>query len=488
MAQIPIEELTKIKNIKTGEISTIEEGSYDPSVYQKVDKPYFGWEEQSITSDDLTPTGGESFVEEETIVPPAVDYSAYERQPLEKTSSETEQQSLTEQLQALNIELTGEPAFRAEQEKIQGIEAIETTQEDLTSQLLDLQAQQKALQLQAETIPNIMQEQAMGRGITAAGLAPHTASALRKNQIQQSIIATEALTLSAAVDAINGKLGLANKKIERAVEAKFGPEKARLDALTANLKLVKDSPDATLEDKNRADAAQAQVDIQNAKIEAQKAEQAEIWKTYVDAAKANVDAITLEKIKNASTKEEALQIATEAKVFEEPEAIKAPTTKKFGDKWYQWNDVTGGWEDMGVAEDEGATIITDSGEAVNITNVDGVKYLADQGYSYADVYSYLDTETKLTTGAIKDLLKEAGLISPKEKENAFLDLRTTIDEYKALWKKRGDKNIHGTREQLITKIERNFPELTLEEIQTEIYKEVSDKWLEENKKKFLGIF
>jgi len=35
---------------------------------------------------------------------------------------------------------------------------------------------------------------------------------------------------------------------------------------------------------------------------------------------------------------------------------KAPTTKKFGDKWYQWNKSTGEWEDMGVkepAQDEG---------------------------------------------------------------------------------------------------------------------------------------
>ena len=75
-----------------------------------------------------------------------------------------------------------------------------------------------------------------------------------------------------------------------------------------------------------------------------------------------------------------------------------------------------------------------------------VKQLESEGMtSYADLFSYFDRNTKLTTTAIKNLLSEAGLMSTQDREKEFADLGATIESYKIDWKDGGDKGA-GTRE------------------------------------------
>jgi len=135
----------------------------------------------------------------------------------------------------------------------------------------------------------------------------------------------------------------------------------------------------------------------------------------------------------------------------------------------------------GDGGDGGAVFVTDTGEQFDLSTTEGIRGLADIGYSYEDIYSLLDINTKLTTGAIKGLLEGAGLRSSGDKENALSDLGATIDDYKDLWKEKGDSNEYGTREQFRNTIAGKFSELTSEEIMDEIYKQVSDEWLKSNK-------
>ena len=134
------------------------------------------------------------------------------------------------------------------------------------------------------------------------------------------------------------------------------------------------------------------------------------------------------------------------------------------------------------ADAGGAVYQTDTGEELDLSTPEGLKRAKELNYSYGAIYSALDEDTKLTTGSIKELLKEAGFVSAKEKENAILDLKATIDNYKDLWKAKGDKNKYGTREEFRNKIADKFPELTKDEIMDEIYRQVSNEWLKENKK------
>ena len=180
---------------------------------------------------------------------------------LQPTGPENQATDLNKRLQELNTQNVGQAAYTAEQNQAQGVPQLVGQQNDLTSQIQALQLESQGLQNAYQyTIPNQMQEQATGRGITAAGLAPLTAGELRKNQIQQGAIATRALTTAATLAAVQGKLQTAQYYVDQAVKQKFDPIKEKIAVLTANLDLILKSPDYSLAEKNRA---QAQKDIQD---------------------------------------------------------------------------------------------------------------------------------------------------------------------------------------------------------------------------------
>lgn len=166
--------------------------------------------------------------------------------PLTMTPEEEKAQGLSEEVGKLYEGLTGETAFRAEQEKAQGIPELQKTQTDLSARL-------KALQNEALQIPLQLQQEAEGRGITAGGLRPIETAALRKNAIA-------ALGVGSLLEASRGNLTLAMDLVDRAVSQRFDPIREEIAAKMANLQLILQSPKYSLEQKNRA---QKQLDIQN---------------------------------------------------------------------------------------------------------------------------------------------------------------------------------------------------------------------------------
>lgn len=296
MAYTPIEEDTIIKNKQTGEEYPMNAGdAYDPSIYN------------IVGSDSIQPTGDIEYNEPEDT--PPFDITKLD---FETTDPEKEAQSLTEELQQLNLGLVGEGAFTAQQEEIQGIESLKKAKQDLDNQL-------KVLQAEALAIPQQAQLEAEGRGITAAGLRPITTARLRENAIK-------ALTVSALSQAANGNLATALDLVDRAVAQKYDPIREEINAKMKNLDLILRSPEYTQAEKKRAAEQQAILANQEAEVAAQEAEQKAIWDLSIDAVSAGADAVTLQKIRDAETKEEALQIMTEAGLFVEPEvAVKRDT-------------------------------------------------------------------------------------------------------------------------------------------------------------------
>ena len=233
-------------------------------------------EDPIITSENSRLTDEIEF--SEPVVPPVFDISKLN--PFETpTEPQEKAQSLTNQLQELNLSLIGESAFRAEREEARDIAGLTQTRTDLSSQL-------KILQAEALAIPQQTQLEAEGRGITAGGLRPITTGRLRENAIK-------ALTTSALLEAANNNLATSLSLIDRAVAQKFDPIREEIDAKTANLQLILRSPEYTNAEKKRA---QDQLDEQNrqkAAVDEQEAEQKAIWKISTDAANKGLCGIVL---------------------------------------------------------------------------------------------------------------------------------------------------------------------------------------------------
>src|ERR1051326_840084 len=198
----------------------------------------------TITSDTLQNQTPINYTTPNQVPIPAVPDPA----PLTATPTETQANDLTTRLQDLNNSLIGKSAYQTSQENAAGLPALNKNQQDLTTQLQQLKNESLA-------IPQQLQLDATGRGITAGGLAPLQTARLRTNAIQ-------ALGVSSLLDATNGLISSAQQKVDRAVKAQYDPIQEQIDAATKNLNLILNSPQYSLEEKNRA---QAQLNAQNAK-------------------------------------------------------------------------------------------------------------------------------------------------------------------------------------------------------------------------------
>src|SRR3990167_8708841 len=157
---------------------------------------------------------------------------------------------------AIQDELKGQSAFTSGQESAQGIPALEQAQTDIANQILMLQAEEKNAEAE-------MQKQAEGRGITKAGLEPLTMARKRELGIQANI-------LGAQLAASQNNLALADRRIKRAVQDKFGPLEEKLKAQLANLDTLSKDPALTLEEQKRAEATKLRLEQQQAQTAAKK--------------------------------------------------------------------------------------------------------------------------------------------------------------------------------------------------------------------------
>lgn len=188
-----------------------------------------------------------------------------------QTPGEATNQSLLQKVAALIGQKQSQGTLTNNAEAAAGVPALQKTVNDLNTQLEGLTNQATDLANQASAggaIQNQEQQGVLGRGVTAAGLAPQTAGDLRKNQIQQSAIASQALTLKSAIYGAQGNLSLAKDAADKAASAQYEDQQNEIDyqkaLIDANL------PQMTKEQKNQAalvqaDLADRQSQIDNAK-------------------------------------------------------------------------------------------------------------------------------------------------------------------------------------------------------------------------------
>lgn len=187
------------------------------------------------------------------------------------TTAETQQTGLLGRVAELLKGKTSLATQQTQQETAAGVPALTSTVNDLTTQLEGLNNQATALQNAAGaggSIENQLQQQSEGRGITAGGLAPLQAGELRKNQIQQSALASQSLTLKSALFAAQGKFTLAKDAADKAAQVAFDAKDKEINYQNALLAALQ--PQLDKEQKNQAVLLQAQLQDRAQKIQNQR--------------------------------------------------------------------------------------------------------------------------------------------------------------------------------------------------------------------------
>ena len=216
------------------------------------------------------------------------------------TKEETQADELTQRLLKISEGLEGKGAFRREKEKEFGAITEEQSIQDLSTRLKDLERREAVIHTEYEGAA------AAGKGVLAPFVTGERDARLRQN-------AVEALTISSLVDAHQGRLTSALRKVERAVNEKYGSLIEEQDIKLKNLEILTKSPALSRAEKDRAEKRKLIEENRKKQLEEEKEEQKEIWKIATDYAKEAqqsgiFNSVTADTIQKAKTKEEALRI------------------------------------------------------------------------------------------------------------------------------------------------------------------------------------
>lgn len=288
------------------------------------------------------------------------------------SAPEKKANDLTSVLMGLNTNLEGRSAFEAGLNAENGVPAIQQTISDLGRELTHTTNQARANSLQIQEQNRLMFS---GKGIASAIVDRKGQNALRQSALDSAI---ESFRVSSLIDAANGQLSSAQAKVKTAVDAKYGPILEKIATATKNLELIKNSPEYTAAEKQRATKALEEQAKKKEEAEQAKADAIEIGKTATEAASNGASfvsskayptlAVAVSAISKATTKEEALRIAVETGLSQVDE-LSTVVTEVNGRK-VLINTQTGATiKDLGLAEvGSGAT-------STQVIEIEGKKVL-----------------------------------------------------------------------------------------------------------------
>lgn len=241
----------------TMDAGAIQDSTTTPAFHFPSESPSVGTSAQNANSANTSIPTPQSIIQQES----------------DPTPAEATNTTLLQKVAALIQGKTSLATNQTNAESAAGIPAMTKTVNDLSTQIQGLADQSTALQTAAGaggSIENSEQDAATGRGITTGGLAPSNASDLRKNQIQQATIASQALTLKSAYYAANGNLTLAKDAADKSAQVQFDAEEQQINYMNSLIEANK--PQMTKEEQAQADLVKAQLDdrtnaINNAKAD-----------------------------------------------------------------------------------------------------------------------------------------------------------------------------------------------------------------------------
>jgi len=250
----------------------------------------------SVTGASLAPSPSVNYQAPQdqpvTVTPDTVDSTVPD---LALTEQEKRQSDLSKQIQDLTNGLLGQVQYQSEQELAQGLPGLKETQKSISKQILALQADTK-------NIPEQLQAESVGRNRTIAGIAPLETARLRDNSLKANI-------LGAQLAASQLDVASAEEYVQKALKIKYGPIEEEIKVKKANLQMIIDDPNTSLQDKNRAKKQkEAQDKIEKAEAQNKDTEN-KIYNILIEAAKNGADAVTQKRIKEAKSPADAIAAA-----------------------------------------------------------------------------------------------------------------------------------------------------------------------------------
>lgn len=204
---------------------------------------------------------------------PPYDLSRLEIPEITATPKQREQSDMSARLEEINKQLLGKTAFE-EEKKLELVEPAQQAYEDLARQIRDIQKEQ-------ELVPLVLRGRGMvseGRGRTEAGVEPLEIG-------RRAALAYDALKLSSRLDAAQGFLATAERKLEAAMRQKYGPLEEEQRMLQANLNIIKNDPETTIQEQNRIAKREAQIKAREDAIKKLQEDEKEILRLANEASK-----------------------------------------------------------------------------------------------------------------------------------------------------------------------------------------------------------
>ena len=255
---------------------------------------------QPITSGVLEDGGDIPITDSEAVPPTSV--AGLEVPEKTETPAGDRFGDLTGELDKINDELLGESGDRARAGEAEGVGGLEDTLNDLGGQLKFTIGQEKAIPLE-------LQQEGEGRTRTKGGIAPIQAGRLRDNAI-------EAFKISSRIDGVNNLLGQAQRKVDAAMDEKYGELKRRKEQILENIDILIKSGTLDEEQQKRAEDARAKAQADLDKIaEDKETERAVLNKTNEFAAQVAELPNSAEiffRMEHAENELEVVKIALEA--------------------------------------------------------------------------------------------------------------------------------------------------------------------------------
>ena len=338
------------------------------------------------------------------------------------TPAEETQTDLSTRILQLTKDIGGREVEEARLEEQEELPELSAELDQVSSQINDLALQGLDLQNQAKIIPSLIEQQFEGRGATKAGIAPITAGELRKNALQQSAIASQALTLQSQAFALQGQYSIARQKVDRAIDLKYTPKENEIKFLLTAMELNRDFLDR--EDKERAILLQARLADRQEQInffkEQEKTTQDRLFDITQGLREANAPASLIRRVLNAPDEFAAQAIAGE--FIPQPSALdvaKLETERARGEKIRTETE-----------------ILREEIETSDETPIQAITRMKNEGRSRAEVNAFLDAETTFDKSSRDDLLDEVFGEEEREIPDDVLDglADQFVDAVKSIWK------------------------------------------------------
>lgn len=368
------------------------------------------------------------------------------------TAQETQADTLTQRLLDINSSLMGKTAYAQGKRTEFGIPEKEQTIQDLTQQFNDFQKKEAVINTEYGG------SLAANRGVLEPFVTGERDARLRQNAIQ-------ALTISSTIDAANGLLASAQRKVNLAVEQKYGSIEEEFKIKKENLDILSKSPGLSRDEKDRAAAQSIALKNQELVIAQKKEDQKDIWTVSTTAAQNmqsfkpttqyTTSAQAIQAIQNAKTKEEALRIATDTGLttqkaipnlpvsVEEYKFAQTPAGGSYKGTYAQYQNEDANRKAKAAAVSENPMRVLSATEAQSL----GVPF----GTTAAQAYG------KIPVGA------------GGQEQNILKDFSAKLVDRKAL-------NDAGTREQFIRQLQAQYPQIDKNDIARKVYEIYPDNY------------